>query len=277
MASNPNNVKLGVCQVIYGGVDLGYTKGGVEVEVQTSTHEVKVDQLGETPIGELVTGRQVTVKVPLAETTLDNLVAIMPGATLVGNGVKASGTVTFSTAPPINGDKVTVAGIDFTWKTVPTEPTDMPIAATLAAAAAALADAVTLNLQDYNGSAVGAVCTITAAKRGTAGNTTLSKTVGTAANVTTTASILGGTNSTNGERVDVKTGVNVNLLSLAQVLRLRPIGSDGSDDFIVYKAAAPGALSFAYKLDDERVFMANFKGYPDSLGRLFGLGLATAT
>jgi hypothetical protein len=88
MASDTKNVKLGVCSVFFGGVDLGYTKGGVEVEVQTETHEVEVDQFGKSPIDEVIMGRTVTAKVPLAETTLENLVAIMPGAKLVDNAGK---------------------------------------------------------------------------------------------------------------------------------------------------------------------------------------------
>jgi hypothetical protein len=88
MASDTKNVKLGVCSVFFGGVDLGYTKGGVEVEVQTETHEVEVDQFGKSPIDEVIMGRTVTAKVPLAETTLENLVAIMPGAKLVDNSGK---------------------------------------------------------------------------------------------------------------------------------------------------------------------------------------------
>jgi len=85
MASDTKNVKLGVCKVLYNEVDLGYTKGGVEVSVTTDTHEVNVDQFGKTPINEYIMGRKVTVKVPLAETTLDNLVKIMPGAVLVSD------------------------------------------------------------------------------------------------------------------------------------------------------------------------------------------------
>jgi hypothetical protein len=88
MASDTKNVKLGVCLVYFGGTDLGYTKGGVEVEVQTETHEVQVDQFGKSPIDEVIMGRTVTAKVPLAETTLENLVAIMPGAKLVGTGTE---------------------------------------------------------------------------------------------------------------------------------------------------------------------------------------------
>lgn len=169
MPSSTDNVKLGVCTVTFNAVDLGYTKGGVVVEVQTSTHEVKVDQFGETPINELITGRMVTVKVPLAETTLENLVATMPGASLVTDGVDA-----------------------------------------------------------------------------------------------------------NKKKVEVATGVSTSLLSVAQKLVLRPKGTTGAEDFTVPLAMCPGALNFAYKVDDERVFMADFKGYADENGLLFVVGDETA-
>lgn len=77
------NIKLGVCRVSFGGVDLGYTKGGVDVSIVTDTHEVNVDQYGDAPVNEIITSRRVEVTVPLAETTLDNAISIMPGATLV--------------------------------------------------------------------------------------------------------------------------------------------------------------------------------------------------
>lgn len=89
MANNSSdNIKLGVCKIWYKGTDLGYTKGGVEVEVTTATHPVTIDQHGESVIKEYITKREIKVKVPLAETTIDNLVAIMPGAekvTTAGN------------------------------------------------------------------------------------------------------------------------------------------------------------------------------------------------
>ncbi len=86
MASDTANVKLGVCKITFGGVDLGYTKGGVEVEVTTDTHQVTVDQFGESVINEYITKRDIKVKAPLAETTLENLVNIMPGAALITGG-----------------------------------------------------------------------------------------------------------------------------------------------------------------------------------------------
>src|SRR5512133_1322978 len=81
------NVKLGVCNVTFNAVDLGLTKGGVEVEVTTETHKVMVDQFGNVPINEYIIAREVKIRVPMAETTLENLVKIMPGATLTTDGV----------------------------------------------------------------------------------------------------------------------------------------------------------------------------------------------
>lgn len=167
------NVKIGVCSIKFDNVDLGLTKGGVEFNVTTETHEVLVDQFGNTPISEYINGRKVTVSVPLAETTLENLVKIMPGATLVTDG---------------------------------TDPTK--------------------------------------------------------------------------KRVDVPTGIGTNLLSIAKPLVLHPIGlpvSDVSEDVTIPLAGTGGALAFAYKLDDERVYNVEFKAYPDADGLLFSVGDPTAT
>lgn len=81
------NVKVGVAELTFGGVDLGYTKGGVEVEVTTEKYTVTVDQFGQTPINDYLIGRSIMVTTPLAETTIDNMVSIMPGATKVIDGV----------------------------------------------------------------------------------------------------------------------------------------------------------------------------------------------
>lgn len=158
------NVKLGVCTVKFGGVDLGFTKGGVEVSVETESHTVMVDQYGSTPISEYITGRSCTVKVPMAETTINHLAAIMPGTTIIG--------------------------------------TTTPYA-------------------------------------------------------------------------QVTTGVGTELLAIAKVLRLHPaslISTDVTQDFIVPLAATTGAINFAYKLDEERIFNVEFKAYADSAGKLFYYG-----
>lgn len=168
VSNDTTNVKLGVCKISLGGENLGFTKGGVEVNVETESHVVSVDQLGSTPISEYITGRSVTVMCPMAETTLDHLVAIMPGAT-----------------------KTTVVG--------PPE-------------------------RNY---------------------------------------------------ATVETGVGSDLRTQSKVLRLHPIAladADTSEDFVIPLAATTGALSFAYKLDEERVFNVEFKGYADNDGKLFYVG-----
>lgn len=86
MPSDTANVKVGVANITFGGTDLGYTKGGVEVEVTTEKYTVTVDQFGNSPINDYLIGRSITVTTPLAETTVDNLVLTMPGATKVGTG-----------------------------------------------------------------------------------------------------------------------------------------------------------------------------------------------
>ena len=164
LTSSTSNVKLGVCKIKYDGEDLGYTKGGVEVTVETESHTVTVDQMGSTPISEYITGRMCTIKVPMAETTINHLEAIMPGTTIVGT----------------------------------TDP-----------------------------------------------------------------------------YAKVTTGVGTDLLTIAKVLRLHPTAladADVTQDFIVPKAATTGGLTFAYKLDDERIFNVEFKAYADSSGNLFYYG-----
>lgn len=168
MASSTNNVKLGVCTVTFGGVDLGYTKGGVEVEVGTETFKVQIDQFGNTPVKEYITARTCVVRVPLAETTLDNLVSIMPGATKVGGPEPAAA------------------------------------------------------------------------------------------------------------RVDVTTNVSADLKAIAQLLVLHPVsaGADLNEDFRIPLAATGGAIQYAYKLDEERIFNVEFNAYPDDAqgGLLFQIG-----
>ena len=170
--SNTENVKLGVCRVSFGGEDLGFTKGGVEVSVETNTHEVMVDQMGETPINEYITSRTCKVTVPLAETTLENLFKIMPGATLIAD-----------------------------------------------------------------------------------------------------------TSDVSKKYVQVPTAVGQSLLKVAQELVLHPVANaeeDNSDDFTIPRAATAGALSYSYKLDDERIYSCEFKAYANEKGELFKVGDTTA-
>ena len=278
MASDTKNVKLGVCKVIYDGVDLGYTSGGVEVTVATQTHQVLVDQFGKTPINEYIMGRTVEAKCPLAETTIENMVAIMPGATLstVG-GAPATGNITIATEP-VDGDYVTVNGIKVTFKTVPVADTDVAIGGAAAATATNLANYLSTTtipeFGDASYSVATDVVTVTAKRDGLAGNAfTLAS--GQASVTVSGATLTGGTEPTS-KSVDVSNGVGTNLLDVAKELRLHPVGkadTDRSDDFVIPRAATAGALKFSYMLEQERIFDTTFTGYADpTTGKLFTVG-----
>jgi len=167
--SDPTNVKLGICAVTFNSVDLGYTKGGVEVEIATEAKNVTVDQFGNSPINSIVTGRTCKVKVPLAETTLANLVAVIPGASLITDGTDSMK-----------------------------------------------------------------------------------------------------------KKVEVPSGVGTSLLDYAKKLVLHPTanGTDKGDDFTVPLAMTPGTVSFAYKLEDERIYSVEFTAFADPAndGQLFIVG-----
>lgn len=285
MASNTNNVKLGVCSVTFDGVDLGYTKGGVDVEVKTETKKVMVDQFGNSEINEYITGRTCSAKVPLAETTLENLVRIMPGAVLVNTGAaKASGTCTFVTAAPVNTDKFTINGIDFTFKTVAIVGTnDIALAGitTVTLAAAALVTAIAASIDPLvstiSATSAAGVVTITADDAGTAGNSiTLAKSFVTPANgVVSGATLTGGLNAAKA-KVTVPNGIGTSLLSLAKRLVLHPVSNlpaNRNDDFTIPLAMTPGEMAFSFKLDEERTFPATFTAYPDPVTKtLFIVG-----
>jgi hypothetical protein len=78
-----SNVQIGVQKISYGGVDLGHTDGGCEFAYEPEYTDIVVDLYGNTVVDKALTGEVVRVTVPLAETTLDNLKAAIPTATLV--------------------------------------------------------------------------------------------------------------------------------------------------------------------------------------------------
>lgn len=80
------NVEVGVCSVTLNGVDLGHTKGGVEVTYEPVYHEVQVDKYGETTVEMILKGEKWTAKVPLAEYTITNLKNAMPQGSYAGAG-----------------------------------------------------------------------------------------------------------------------------------------------------------------------------------------------
>lgn len=278
--SDTKNVKLGVCKVTFDGVDLGYTSGGVDVTVKTDTHKVMVDQFGKTPINEYIMGREVMVKCPLAETTMANLVAIMPGATLIQTGgANATGTMTVATLPA-DGQTVNIAGSVVTFKSIPVAANDCALGGTVTTTATNLAAFVNASadiaIDKLSATSASGVVTLTNKLEGVAGNSVTIATGTAAAAVTVSGATLTGGVDGVSARVDVPTGIGTNLLSIAKVLTLHPVSlpaTNKSEDFTVFHAATAGALQFAYKLENERIFSCEFNGYPDSVtGKLFAVG-----
>ena len=78
------NVQLGVCEVTFNGVNLGHTKGGVEVTYEPKYHDVSVDKYGDTIVQKYLVGETFMAKVPLAEFTIANLAVAMPKGAFAG-------------------------------------------------------------------------------------------------------------------------------------------------------------------------------------------------
>ena len=79
---------MGACTVFFKSAgatsetELGYTSGGCTVKVSTETKEIEVDQLLE-PVDEIITKRSITVSIPLASFTLENLQRAFPGSKII--------------------------------------------------------------------------------------------------------------------------------------------------------------------------------------------------
>lgn len=110
MAVNTENISLGVCDVTFDTVDLGATKGGVEVTITTETYQVKIDQYGETPVKDVIMGTVIEVKVPLVETDLTKLLKILPQGVGVGT---AGSEVGVEIRSGVNIDLLDIAGVLF--------------------------------------------------------------------------------------------------------------------------------------------------------------------
>ncbi len=268
MSSSTTNVQLGICTIVFAGIDLGYSKGGVEVEVATETFKVMVDQFGNTPIKEYITARTVVVRCPLAETTLEILKDIMPGSTFVDNSTKQ--VTTFVEAVPVDATvyKITVNGVDYEFLTTSTVEVDL---------SNGLMAVVNLDpARAMDGSVVADEFVLTARVGGKV-YVAIEATDSAGAFDTVTETVASATGT---KRVDVVTNISTDLLTIASTLTLHPIASgvDLNDDFTVPLAATGGALAFSYKLDEERLFNVEFNGYPDDSqgGLLFQVGDTSA-
>ena len=284
MPSDTKNVKLGVCQILYGGYDLGYTKGGVDVEVKTESKKVMVDQFGQSEINEIIMGRTISAKVPLAESVINNLSKVIAGSTLkLSGGAAAMASITVG-AVPAGATNMAVNGYTFTFRANTNAVLISEIGITgltTAQAAQKIADAINSStdsrLVDISASVSGNVVTLQANTLGTGPNAyTLS--AGTSGLTVSGATFTGGA-APGPQRLDVGNGTSVSLLSLAKMLVLHPIAlpdTDRSQDLVIPLAGCAGDMTLAYKLDEERIYTMTFNGYPNAAtGELYVAGDVT--
>ena len=78
MASLNNLYVAAGSLITFGGVDLGHTVDGVEIEIERDLTEVKTDIYGSTPVDYVVAGQKATVKLKLAEITPGILSYVVP-------------------------------------------------------------------------------------------------------------------------------------------------------------------------------------------------------
>jgi hypothetical protein len=77
--ANVNNLYVAAGSLItFGGVDLGHTVDGAEIEIAREFTEVKTDLYGNTPVDMVLAGQSATVKLKLAEITPGTLSYVVP-------------------------------------------------------------------------------------------------------------------------------------------------------------------------------------------------------
>ena len=80
MANLSNLYVAAGSKITFGGVDLGHTVDGTEVEIERKFVDVKTDIYGETPVDYILSGQKATVKLKLAEITPGTLAYAIPEA-----------------------------------------------------------------------------------------------------------------------------------------------------------------------------------------------------
>jgi len=78
MANLSNLYVAAGSRITLGGVDLGHTVDGVEIEIEREFTEVKTDIYGNTPVDYVLAGQKATVKLKLAEITPGVLAYALP-------------------------------------------------------------------------------------------------------------------------------------------------------------------------------------------------------
>lgn len=70
-----------------GLIDMGFTKGGITMTIETETSPVTTDQFGTVIMKDILVGRNITLTIPFAETDLTKLSTFIPLASVSVSGV----------------------------------------------------------------------------------------------------------------------------------------------------------------------------------------------
>lgn len=88
------NLELGACNVEFGAsgseTDLGFTKGGVQVSVDSPVVNITSDQFGQVILKQILVGRTAIIRIPFAETDLLLMSKLVPAASFVTDQVDAT-------------------------------------------------------------------------------------------------------------------------------------------------------------------------------------------
>lgn len=90
--ADATKIQLGVCTVVYKGVDLGHTIGGVTVTYTPDFHDTSVDQYGTSVVEKFLVGERLKAKFNLAEFTIANLQNAINQGTLQGDDAVSVGS-----------------------------------------------------------------------------------------------------------------------------------------------------------------------------------------
>lgn len=66
-------INLGPCTLQFGDLNINYTEGGVTLHVEPELHDITVDQFGTGPVDQRITGWNIRVIAPLAQTDYDSI------------------------------------------------------------------------------------------------------------------------------------------------------------------------------------------------------------
>ena len=95
MAGDSSKIQIGVGWISFGGVNLGYTKGGISITIERMVHDVIIPQAGSIPVVEVNMGLSVKVSTTLAETNATKMTTILGTASL-GQDIRSSSTTSGS-------------------------------------------------------------------------------------------------------------------------------------------------------------------------------------